>query len=451
METAATPAVEDAKKRAPAVPGKVGKYAVLRPLGSGTTSQVYLARDPGTAREVAVKLFSINHTVEREQATMIRKFFLTEVLLAQKLRHPNIVQIYDSAVDDTKAYIAMEYVPGSTLDKYCQPGSLLDFKRVAEILQTVCTALDYAQQHGVIHRDIKPDNILLTENLEPKVTDFGSAINLDNLQVSQVDRVGSPAYMSPEQIQGQTLTSQTDMFSLGMVLYKMLTGTLPFVASTHYGIVELILHAKPQAPSARRLGVPQPLDAVFSRATAKDPKDRFTSWREFAEALAPFSGRSSSSTELSTEADRLSALKSLSFFAGFEDDDLREVLRFTTWQRHPADTVLIAEQQANHGFYVLVRGQTRITRTGTLLRVVEPGHCLGETAFLTRNKAKSAVTISAVTDITVAKVDPIQLARSSEKCVRRFSDAFLAAIADRLIACDTRLSELVVESSITLF
>jgi CRP-like cAMP-binding protein len=112
---------------------------------------------------------------------------------------------------------------------------------------------------------------------------------------------------------------------------------------------------------------------------------------------------------------------------------------------------LIAEQQANHGFYVLVRGQTRVTRTGTLLRVVEPGHCLGETAFLTRNKAKSAVTISAVTDITVAKVDPIQLARSSEKCVRRFSDAFLAAIADRLIACDTRLSELVVESSITLF
>ena len=450
MQTLA-PATDENKKRPSAITGKVGKYEVVRTLGSGTTSSVYLARDPGTAREVAVKLFSIDQSADREQATLIRKFFLTEVLLAQKLRHPNIVQIYDSAVDDSKAYIAMEYVPGSTLDKYCQPGSLLDFKRVAEILQTVCIALDYAQTHGVIHRDIKPENILLSENFEPKVSDFGSAINLENLRVSQVQGVGSPAYMSPEQIQGQPLTSHTDMFSLGMVLYKMLTGTLPFTASTHYGIVELILKAQPQPPSVRRPGVPDQFDTIFQRATAKDPKQRFSSWREFAEALSPFSGRSPSSGELATDSDKLQALRGLNFFAGFEDDDLREVLRFTTWQRHPADTVLISEQQASHGFYVLVRGQARVARNGTLLRVVEPGHCLGETAFLTRNKVKSAIMVSAVTDITVAKVDPIQLSRSTDKCVRRFSDAFLAAIADRLIACDVRLSDLVVERSITLF
>jgi len=450
MELLATP-TEDTKKRAPLTGSKVGKYEVLRVLGSGTTSTVYLARDPATAREVAVKLFCIDQAGDPEQATLIRKFFLSEVLLAQRLRHPNIVQIYDSAVDDTKAYIAMEYVHGSTLDKYCQPSSLLDFKRVAEILQTVCVALDYAQQHGVIHRDIKPDNILLTENLEPKVSDFGSALNLENAKVSQVEGVGSPAYMSPEQIQGEKLTSHSDMFSLGMVLYKMLTGTLPFTASTHYGIVEQILRANPQAPSARRPGVPEALNAVFSRATAKDPKQRFGSWREFAEAFAPFSGRPVSSSEMTNDTDKLQALKGLSFFAGFAEDDLGEVLKFSTWQRHPAETVLIAEQQANHGFYVLVRGQARVVKNGTLLRVVDPGHCLGETAFLSRNKVKSAITVSAVTDITVAKVDPIQLARASDKCVRRFSDAFLAAIADRLIASDTRLSELQVERNITLF
>jgi eukaryotic-like serine/threonine-protein kinase len=450
MELLATP-TEDTKKRAPLTGSKVGKYEVLRVLGSGTTSTVYLARDPATAREVAVKLFCIDQAGDPEQATLIRKFFLSEVLLAQRLRHPNIVQIYDSAVDDTKAYIAMEYVHGSTLDKYCQPSSLLDFKRVAEILQTVCVALDYAQQHGVIHRDIKPDNILLTENLEPKVSDFGSALNLENAKVSQVEGVGSPAYMSPEQIQGEKLTSHSDMFSLGMVLYKMLTGTLPFTASTHYGIVEQILRANPQAPSARRPGVPEALNAVFSRATAKEPKQRFGSWREFAEAFAPFSGRPVSSSEMTNDTDKLQALKGLSFFAGFAEDDLGEVLKFSTWQRHPAETVLIAEQQANHGFYVLVRGQARVVKNGTLLRVVDPGHCLGETAFLSRNKVKSAITVSAVTDITVAKVDPIQLARASDKCVRRFSDAFLAAIADRLIASDTRLSELQVERNITLF
>jgi serine/threonine protein kinase len=449
METL-TSTTED-KKRSPLTSGKVGKYEVLRLLGSGTTSSVYLARDPATAREVAVKLFSIDQSADPEQATLVRKFFLTEVLLAQKLRHPNVVQIYDSAVDDTKAYVVMEYVHGSTLDKYCQPGSLLDFKRVAEILQTVCVALDYAQQYGVIHRDIKPDNILLTENLEPKVSDFGSALSLDNVRVSQVEGVGSPAYMSPEQIQGEKLSYRSDMFSLGMVLYKMLTGTLPFRASTHYGIVEQILRANPQTPSARRPGVPAAMDAVFARATAKNPKERFDSWREFAEAFAPFSGRATSSTELSNDVDKIQALKSLSFFAGFEDDDLGEVLKFSTWQRHPADTVLIAEQQANHGFYVLVRGQARVVKNGTLLRVVDPGHCLGETAFLSRGKVKSALTVSAATDITVAKVDPIQLARASDKCVRRFSDAFLAAIAERLIASDTRLSELVVERNITLF
>jgi serine/threonine protein kinase len=373
METLA-PATDETKKRPPLRTEKVGKYEVLRVLGSGTTGSVYLARDPATAREVAVKLYLIDENADREQATLIRKFFLTEVLLAQKLRHPNIVQIYDAAVDDNNAYIAMEYIPGSTLDKYCQPGSLLDFKRVAEILQTVCGALDYAQQHGVIHRDIKPDNILLSENLEPKISDFGSAINLENLRVSQVEGVGSPAYMSPEQIQGQTLNSQSDMFSLGMVLYKMLTGTLPFTASTHYGIVEQILRVQPQPPSQRRPGVPEALDAIFARATAKEPKDRFATWREFAEALAPYSGRTGASSELSTDQDKLTALKNLSFFARFEEDELPEILRFTTWQRHPADTVLIAEQQASHGFYVLVRGQARVTKNNTLLRVVEPGH-----------------------------------------------------------------------------
>ena len=341
MDTLA-PAQDETKKRPPLRNGKIGKYEVLRVLGSGTTGCVYLARDPATAREVAVKLYSIDESVDREQATLIRKFFLTEVLLAQKLRHPNIVQIYDAAVDDTQASIAMEYVPGSTLDRYCQPGSLLDFRRVAEILQTVCAALDYAQQHGVIHRDIKPDNILLSENLEPKISDFGSAINLENVRISQVEGVGSPAYMSPEQIQGEPLSSQSDMFSLGMVLYKMLTGTLPFSASTHYGIVEQILRAQPQAPSLRRPGVPEALDAVFARATAKDPKQRFTTWREFSEALAPFSGRTIASSELTTDHDKLMALKGLSFFTGFEEDELPEVLRFTTWQRHPADTVLIA-------------------------------------------------------------------------------------------------------------
>src|SRR6185503_17504490 len=140
METL-TPAPDETKKRPALRTGKIGKYDVVRVLGSGATGSVYLARDPATAREVAVKVYSLDESVDREQATLIRKFFVTEVLLAQKLRHPNIVQIYDAAVDDKSAFIAMEYVPGSTLEKYCQPGSLLDFKRVAEILQTVCVAL----------------------------------------------------------------------------------------------------------------------------------------------------------------------------------------------------------------------------------------------------------------------------------------------------------------------
>jgi serine/threonine protein kinase len=450
MDTVAS-APQETKKRPPIRTGKVGKYEVLRVLGTGTTGCVYLARDPATTREVAVKLYGVDESVDREQASLIRKFFLTEVLLAQKLRHPNIVQIYDAAVDDKSAYIAMEYVQGATLDEYCQSGNLLDVKRVAEILQTVCGALDYAQQHGVIHRDIKPANILLSESLEPKVSDFGSALNLDNGRVSQVKSVGSPAYMSPEQIEGQPLTSQSDMFSLGMVLYKMVTGTLPFSASSHYGIVEQILHAQPEAPSKRRKGVPESLDALFARATAKDPKQRFGSWREFSQALAPFSGRTLLNGELATEQDKIAALKQLSFFASFQPEELPEILRFTTWQRHPADTVLISEEQEGHGFYVLVRGQARVTKNNTLLRLVEPGHCLGEIAFLSRSRSKSAITVSAVTDISVAKIDPIQLARASERCVRRFSDAFLAAIAERLVASDSQLSELLVERNITLF
>ena len=215
-----------------ALEGTIGKYPLLREIGAGATSRVYLARDPFANRDVAIKVFHFDKHADEQEERMVHKAFLAEASLAGKLNHPHIVDIFDAVVEPDRSYLVMEYVPGTTLEAHAEPATLLPMTKVVEIIFKCVRALEYACRHGVIHRDIKPGNILLSEDGETKVGDFGASFQQKLTQTTQIGAVGSPAYMSPEQIRMEPLTHQTDIYSLGVTMYRLLTGRLPFTAST---------------------------------------------------------------------------------------------------------------------------------------------------------------------------------------------------------------------------
>src|SRR5690242_4728917 len=264
----------------------IGKYPVLRQIGSGATSKVYLARDPFAKRDVAIKVFLFDKHAEAQQERMKHKAFVAEASLAGKLNHPHIVEIFDAVVEPDHSYLVMEYVPGTTLEAHADVASLLPVSKVVEIVFKCIRALEYAWRHGVIHRDIKPGNVLLSESGETKVSDFGASFQQKIQDTTQITGVGSPAYMSPEQVRLEPLTHQTDIYSLGVTMYRLLTGRLPFTASTQPALTYAILNTPAQRPAMLRPELPGLLDAIVMKAMEKNPAARYPSWLDFGKDLS---------------------------------------------------------------------------------------------------------------------------------------------------------------------
>lgn len=269
----------------PQIPERIGKYPIVRELGHGATSRVYLGRDPFADRDVAIKVMHKDPDTDPLTRNRFDRVFLNEASLVGKLIHPNIIAIYDADVNIEFSYIAMEYVDGRTLEPYCQVADLLPLERVVEISFKCGLALDFANRSGIIHRDIKPTNILVGQNGEIKITDFGVALQHD-VEMTQLEGVGSPLYMSPEQAQDHALTHQADIYSLGVVMYRMLTGKTPFSASNSTSLLYQVMNMTPPAPSVHRAGLPADLDRIVLKALAKNLDERYQTWEEFCADLA---------------------------------------------------------------------------------------------------------------------------------------------------------------------
>src|SRR5678816_1359635 len=253
---------------------QVGKYDIQKLLGKGATGTVYLARDTFTGKEVALKTIEPEVFRDPEFGTVYRGQLLNEASLAGKLRHPHIVNILDAVVGEDSGHIAMELVMGGDLAAYVTPEKLLPVADVLQIGFKCCGALEYAAKEGIVHRDIKPANIMVVSGTEVKIADFGAAI-LKKSQVVQTAQMGSPYYMSPEQIQGQDVNFHTDMYSLGVVLYELLVGKRPFIAENLEALMQKIIKYDPLPPSEARKDLPKDLDRVVLRALAKSPAHRY--------------------------------------------------------------------------------------------------------------------------------------------------------------------------------
>jgi tRNA A-37 threonylcarbamoyl transferase component Bud32 len=430
---------------------KIGKYEIIKELGRGATSVVYKAYDPFQDREVAVKAVYPEALRDDEHGRRYRKLFVTEASLAGKLAHPHIVAIYDAVAEESASYIVMEYVNGSTLEQYARLEQLLPLPRVLEIIYKCARALDYAAREGVIHRDIKPANILLSGEADIKISDFGAALNTSS-DTTQITGVGSPAYMSPEQVREQPLTYQTDIFSLGVVFYQLLTGRLPFAGTNNYSIIYQIINVEPVPPSRFRAEVPVRVDGIVLRMLSKNTAERYQTWGDLAGDLVEALGGSRvKAPDAMPEAGKFDTLRRLEFFRAFSDVELWEVLRLAKWLRLPATAALIQEGDIGSSFFILVEGEVEVRKQGKLLSVLNVGECFGEMAYLGKHKFQRSASVLARSDVVVIEIRAETLPRASELCRHHFNGAFLELLVDRLSAANLRLSRLLDDSNVSVF
>jgi len=419
-------------------PKKIGKYPILRELGRGATSSVYLATDPFGNREVAIKLFTRTDTDPR-MARRFRNMYLNEATLVGKLSHPYITTIFDAVDDDDLSYIVMEYVPGGTLEYYTHVARLLPVDQVVEIIFKCAQALFFAQQRGVIHRDIKPANILGTSETTFKVSDFGSALSMTADQ-TQINGIGSPAYMSPEQVRDEPLTHQTDIYSLGVVLYQLLTGRLPFNGGSHASLIYQILNIEATAPSEVREGLSPDLDAITQRAMAKDRTRRYSTWQEFADDLSRVIGALSLPQNDLNDAAKFAAIRSLTFFHQFAEVEIWEALRVTRWWRAAPSAVLIREGEQGDSFFILADGEVRVSRGGTTLNILKPGDCFGEMLYFNAPVARRTTSITVIAPAMVIEIKASALNSASDALQVKVNRAFLRILLDRLTLANARLA-----------
>ncbi len=420
---------------------KLGKYELIRKLGEGATSTVYLGRDPFAQRDVAIKVATPEILSDPDRGRLYTHLFLNEASLVGKLNHPHIVPIYDAVVAEKLCYIVMEYVPGHTLEEHAKPGHLLPMDRVVELIFKCTRALDFAHRIGITHRDIKPANILMSGESDIKISDFGAAIIGGNAR-TQVSGVGSPAYMSPEQVQEESLDHRTDIYSLGVVMFQLLTGQLPFEGETHYKTIYQIINAPTPRPSSLNPLIPEALDDIVARAMAKDRALRYQTWEAFAHDLAQAVRNRQLLTPRVDFADteKYAILRSLPFFADFSDVEIWEVLRFSQWRHVPPNTLIMRDGEPGDFFCFLAEGELQVSKHGKPLSRLTPGACFGEMALLGRKPLKRSADVTTITDADIVIVRGEALQKSSEACRMHFYQAFVDVLASRLAVANQRLS-----------
>ena len=430
------------------LPSQIGKYKILSRLGDGATSEVYLAFDEFHQRKVAIKRVR-EATAEESLENHYRvHFFAAEAALAGKLKHPNVVQIFDAVADTARPYLVMEYVSGVTLRRFCRPDALLPLDQVVEVGFKCAMALDYVARHGLIHRDVKPANILAVLRNEVitdiKITDFGSAFDQTSDR-TQVYRVGSLAYMSPEQLDGSNLDTRADMYSLSAVLYHLVAGRPPFDAGNQVALMHQIYNAEAPPLSGLRDGVPARLQALLRQGLSKRPEQRPANWQDFAGELSLLvaSGElPQSNLQDVLDSERFGLLRALEFFNDFGDIALWEVVRRAQWLRHKFGAALYRKGELGNTFHIIAFGKVEVYRDGRRVAQLGAGTSVGEMAYLAPSpdmRCHAADVIVSDPATTIA-FTPESLAALSPSTRHLFDAGFIRVLVRRLHAAHEQLA-----------
>ena len=362
---------------------KISRYEIIDELGRGSMGVVYLAWDPYIKRNVAIKTSILNSINDRE------KFFV-EAQSAGKLIHPNIISIFDVGETSDFCYIAMEYIEGSTLQPYIEKKNLLKPEKTISIVLKLCDALYYAQRQNVIHRDIKPANIMLTKNGIPKITDFGLAVSARKSKKGQI--AGTPAYMSPEQINGETLSFSSDIFSLGITFYELLTGQRVFSGRNIEDIFYNILHNEPEPIHKHAPQLPKISQNIIQRALSKTQLGRYGSILEFANELEVMQRSLSGNIKQKDMSNTANLLLHMDFFKDFNSEQLKKLISVTQIFKAQTGKVIVSEGEIDDTIFIILSGRVSIiNKDDDIIATIGVGNLFGELSFLGQHIRKASV------------------------------------------------------------
>lgn len=434
----------------------IGRYEIIKELGQGAMGVVYQAKDSVLGRIVAVKTIKLQGSgSETEHADLIKRFY-QEARIAGKMIHPNITMIHDVGEDKGIHYIVMEYVEGITLDIPISGKLNLSIPEKAQIITQAAHALNYAHMQGIIHRDIKPANIMLLKNLQIKIMDFGIGKILSQEALLQTQTgmiIGTPAYMSPEQISGLPLDRQTDIFSLGILAYEILTTKRLFSAENLPVLFQKIISEDPSPPCRLDPKIPESLSAIVLKALEKKKERRYLTAGEFADALELFTAQleMKKTDEVFPQKDiekknlTQSLRENYPFFWDFSDEELKKIFQISSKKVFKKGEVVFQEGTMGNKMFIIISGEIRITKQfnsneETILNQLKPGDCLGEMGVIgSTPRFATATTESDCILIAISEV----ILRNSEPllCVKLFKN-LSTVLAEKLKKSDTELHKL---------
>jgi len=413
------------------VPEKIGKYVIVNKIGKGSTGMVYLSHDPYYRRDVAIKVYNNEEDENVDRARVARKMFYNEAHMVGMLQHPNIMPIYDAGEEDGSYYVVTEHIQGArTLAAYCRPDNLLRVDDVIEIIYKCAKALHYAHGRGVIHRDIKPSNVMLTIDNDVRIIDFGIAI-ISDADVSRIEGIaGSPSYMSPEQVQSEDLTSRSDLYSLGAVMYELLTGFRPFRADNLSKLLHQIVYATPPPIHSYRQDLPEELEQVVMTTMQKEPNKRLVTGNAMAAELTRVYKDLRQKYDSLDNQEHFDLLRTLTFFHEFSHAEIWEVLRASDWHEYQDTDDIVREGEVDDRFYIIVAGSVIVQSNGNNLGKLANGDCFGETSYV--RGAKRQASIAADGQVTILRVSSTLMEQVSSACQLRFNKVFLRSLITRL-------------------
>ena len=422
------------------MPDKIGRYEINREIGRGGMGVVYLGRDPFIDRPVAIKTASVRKHHQGISSAHLQKIFFNEARLAGKLSHPCIVSLYDAFAEADDFFLIMEYVDGKDLKKYCNNGHPLSVDHVVRIIFQCARALAYAHENGVIHRDIKPSNIMLTNKGHAKISDFGIASMTGNPDYTVNNAyTGSIYYTAPEQIRGEPISPQTDLFSLGVVMYELLAGVKPFAGETPISTLFKINSEEPEPLTLYRHNLDTSVAQIVYRMLRKDPAERYQNCRHLASELSTYYESASAAADRINFAEKFDALKKIRFFKDFKTQELAEVIKEAQWIVARANERIIVEDQLEDGFYIIINGEVVVKKNEKTLAVLKHGDCFGEMAYLA--KTRRTATIEAIGDIYLLKINASAIEKMSTDTQLSFYKIFSKTLIQRLNITSEKLTK----------
>ena len=401
---------------------------------------VYEAYDPFVQRTVAIKVAHTSLDMDAATVQKVRELFFAEVFSAGRMHHPSVVSVYDAGQENDLNYIVMEFVDGTTLQEYVSGGRTLNPKQVVDIIYQCAKGLDYVHRQGVIHRDLKPGNIMLSNDGDVKIMDFSIAHVDVGFESPDAEVHGSPMYMPPEQLsEEKRLVAQSDIYSLGAVMYALLARKAPYKASSLESLIYKISNLEPQPIKELNPDVDYNIIAIVEKAIQKIIYDRYDTALEMARDLSKAVGSLRDIGERIDMQEKWKTLRYLAFFKDFSDEQITEVVNASEWKEFEKGNVIVTEGEPETAFYIIAKGGVEVVKNDKVVGLMKQGDCFGEIAFLTRQPRNA--TIMARTEVSLMSVSASLMEQASTETQIRYYRIFLENLISRLSQATDKLVE----------